>query len=327
MLPVVLAVARFLQSICLEYTNLKMTPDEFTNKELMLPVGDGHKLYVHDWGKKDAKYPIVFLHGGPGNGFSDGYKQRFVPTRQRVIFFDQRGSGKSTPGGSVKHNTTQDIVEDIQKITNHLKLQKFIVAGGSWGSCLAFAYAIKYPEQIHAMVLGGIFTGTQAENDFLFKGGYQGYFPDVWDDFLARTPKEHHNDPYDYHIKQAFSTNKISAKKSIYAFAQVEHALLRLDDRFSPDSFEEFDPNGMKIEMHYIKNNCFLPENYIQNNAHKLKMPIWMVQGRYDSVCPPITAYNLHKKLPNSELIWTTAGHANDRANYDVARTLLLSLT
>lgn len=304
-----------------------MNPDKYTNQELTLAVGDGHELYIQDWGKKDAQYPIIFLHGGPGDGIYDNYKQRYEPTKQRVIFFDQRGSGKSTPTGSVQNNTTGKLVDDIKKITDHFKLDKYIIAGGSWGSTLALAFAIKYPNDIHAMVLGGIYAGTKDETDFLFKGGYKSFFPDVWEAFLGRTPKEHHSDPFAYHINNAFSADETRAKKSIYAFAQVERALLKLDDRFLPEKYEDFDPNGMKIEMHYIKNNCFLPDGYILKNAHKLKMPIWLVQGRYDAVCPPITAYNLNKKLPNSELIWTTAGHGNDRANYDVIRTILLSLT
>jgi len=292
----------------------------------MLAVGDGHKLHVYDWGKKDAM-PILFLHGGPGNGVNDRYKQRFDPTQQRVIFFGQRGSGQSTPTGSIANNTTPDLVEDIEKIADFLKLKKIIITGGSWGSTLALAYAIKYPKRIHAMVLGGIYTGTKSENDFLFDGGFKTFFPDVWDAFLKRTPQEHHNRPIDYHYKNAFGKDKKLAKKSIYAVAEVEHSLLSLDDRHAPANFDEFDPDGMKIEMHYTRNNCFLPDNYIMNNAHKLNMPVWFVQGRYDSVCPPITAYKLSRKIPNCELIWTTAGHANDRANYDVARTILLSLT
>jgi proline iminopeptidase len=117
-----------------------MTPDEYTNQELMLEVGDGHILYVHDWGKKDAKNPIVALHGGPGYGFSDKHRRRFDPKKQRVIFHDQRGVGKSTPKGSLEHNTTEDLVEDVEKIAKKLNLKSFIVTGGSWGTTLALAY-------------------------------------------------------------------------------------------------------------------------------------------------------------------------------------------
>lgn len=304
-----------------------MTPDEFTLGEHMLAVGDGHKLHIFDWGKKDAKLPIVFLHGGPGNGTKDSHKQRFDPAKQRVIFLDQRGAGKSTPAGSLKNNTTQDLVEDIEKIADFLNLEKFIIAGTSWGSCLGLAYATAHPERVHAMVLGGIFTGTKNEDEFLFNGGYRTFFPDVWELLLERTPQKYHDRPIEYHYKNAFGKDKKAAKKSIYAIAEAQHSLLSLDDRHVPCNFEEFEPDAMKIEMHYLGNNSFLPDNYILDNARELTMPIWIVQGRYDSVCPPVTAYKLHKELPNSELIWTTAGHANDRANYDVARTILLSLT
>lgn len=303
-----------------------MTPDEYTLGEHILSVGDGHKLYVHDWGKKSTKLPIIFLHGGPGGNCKDSNKQLFDPTKHRVIFFDQRGSGKSTPLGSIKNNSTDDLVNDINTISAKLGLEKFIITGASWGACLALVYAIHHPERVHSMVLRGIYTGTQEENDFILNGAYRDFFPDVWETFLSRTPKAHHNHPSEYHYKTAFGKDKSKAKKSIYAIAEAQHALLSLDDRHAPCNFEEFDPDAMKIEMHYISNNCFIPDKYIERNAHKLKMPVWFVQGRYDAICPPKTAYTLSKIIPNCELIWTTAGHANDRANYDVVRTLLLSM-
>jgi len=303
-----------------------MTPDEFTNQEFHLDVGDGHRLYVQDWGKANAKTPILFLHGGPGGGFSDKYKTIFNPHKQRVIFFDQRGAGKSTPSGSLKNNTTSDLVEDTHKIVAHLQLKDFIVTGGSWGSCLALAYAIKYPNNIKAMVLKGIFTGSKVEVDWLDKGKFESIFPDVWERFLADTPKNHHNNPSSYHFKRILGKDPEAAKQSAYAYQNLEAALLSLDDRFTPMPYEDFEPDGAITEVHYLANNCFIPENYILDNAHKLTMPIWLIQGRYDMVCPPITAYELSKRIPNCELVWTVAGHANDRANYDVSRSLLLQM-
>jgi proline iminopeptidase len=304
-----------------------MTPDKHTNQEFFLDVGDGHQLYVVDWGKADARLPIIFLHGGPGSGVNDRYKQRFVPEQQRLIFFDQRGAGKSLPKGSLKHNTTQDLVEDIEKLADHLGLQSFLITGGSWGSCLALAYALKYPKRIAGMVLSGIYTGSKAETAYLDNGGFRTFFPDVWETYLSRTPEEHHQNPSAFHYKQAFGKDKQAAKYSIYARAEMESALLSLDDRHTPGDFDEFEPDNMRIELHYLKHDCFMPDRYILDNAHKLKMPIWLVQGRYDMVCPPQTAYELHQKLPASQLIWTTAGHGNDRPNYDVIRTLLLQWT
>lgn len=303
-----------------------MTPDEYTIQEHYLDVGGGHQLYVHDWGNKKAQIPIIFLHGGPGSSVSNRYRQQFVPEKQRVIFFDQRGCGKSLPYGSLENNTTQDMIEDIKKIAEFHKLDRFILTGGSWGSCLALAYGLKYPKQVYAMVLRGIFTGSQKEIDFLDKGGYRPFFPDVWDKLVNETADSHKHNPSEYHFAKALGEGE-EAKKSAYIYRNSEAALLNLDDRFVPEDYEEFDPAGIRVEIQYLKNRCFMEDEYILKNARKLAMPIWLIQGRYDMVCPPVTAYELNKRLPNSELIWTIAGHGNDRPNYDVNRALLLQLT
>jgi proline iminopeptidase len=303
-----------------------MTPDEYTLHETFLDVGDGHSLYIHDWGNAKAKLPIIFLHGGPGSGSKDKYKTGFDPEFQRVIFFDQRGCGRSLPYGSLEHNTTADLVEDIEKIATYLKLKKFVLNGGSWGCALALAYTIKYPQRVKAMVLSGIFTCSKAEIEWLDKGQFVKHFPDVWDIYVNETPKAQQANPSKYHFAQALGTDEAAAKASAYAYENLEGALLNLDDRFTPDKFDEYDPTGIKIEIHYLVNDCFLPDHYILHNASKLKMPIHLVQGRYDMVCPPITAYELHHKLPNSWLTWTTSGHKAERETWSVIRTLLLQL-
>jgi proline iminopeptidase len=303
-----------------------MTPDHYTIAESFLDVGDGHQLYVHDWGRPDVETPILFLHGGPGTGNNDGYKTSFDPRQQRVIFFDQRGAGRSLPHGSLQHNTTNDLTQDIEKVSNHLKLTKFILTGGSWGSCLALAYALEHPERIKAIVLRGIFTGTKSEIAWLASGGYRNFFPDVWQTFVEQTPPAHAKDPAAYHFPRILGKDTEAAKDSAFIFGNVEGALLKLDDRYRPPDPAEYDPTFVKFETHYMVNNCFLPDNYILDNAHLLDMPVWLIQGRYDTVCPPITAWKLHQQLPNSELVWTMAGHANDRSNYDAYRTLLLHM-
>lgn len=305
-----------------------MTPDEFTIQETFLDVGSGHSIYVYDWGNKTTKTPIIFLHGGPGAGISDKYKQRFEPKSQRVIFFDQRGAGKSLPKGSLKNNTTTDLIEDIEKIANHLNLEKFIITGGSWGSFLALAYTLKYPKRVKALVLGGIFTGRKTEIDYLDNGGFRIFFPDIWEKYAQSVPMKYQNDPSKYHYSHIFGKDPEASKRSAYTYSELlEGPLLNLDDRYTPDRYEEFDPDAMRIELHYLNNQCFIPESHIIDNAANLKVPIWLVQGRYDMVCPPTTAYELRKKLPNCQLIWTVAGHGNDRPNYDVVRTILLQLT
>lgn len=304
-----------------------MTPDEYTIKEHFLDVGDGHSLYLHDWGNKAAEVPVIFLHGGPGLGCGDEYKQRFDPLIHRVIFFDQRGAGKSTPQGELANNTIEALIGDIDNIADYFHISSFVLHGGSWGSCLALAYAIKYPKRISALVLQGIHTASRREDDYLLNGGWKDFFPDIWQQYLDRTPSEFHKKPGDYHMKQALGTDSKSAKLSAYAVASMEYSLTSLDDRPRSINFDEFDPNYMKIELHYFANNFFMPDRYILDNAHRITAPVWLVQGRYDMVCPPVVAYELHQKLPNSHLLWTVAGHgSNYRSNYDVLRTALLNI-
>jgi len=300
-----------------------VTPDKYTLSESVLDVGDGHQLYVQDWGNQAAMKPIVFLHGGPGGSTRDSHKASFDPTEQRVIFFDQRGCGRSLPLGSLDHNTTDDLVEDIEKIARHLNLETFIVNGGSWGSCLALAYGLAHPERVAALVLRGIFTGSRSEIDWTDSGEFQTFFPDVWDQYLAATPLEYRDAPSKYHFERIAGADADAAKQSAYAYQRLEGSISKLDDRFTPEPFETYDPTSIRIETHYLQHGCFMPDNYILDNAARLTMPVWLVQGRYDMVCPPIAAYKLHKALPNGQLVWTINGH---RAEHEAATILKLVL-
>jgi len=301
-----------------------MTPDKYTIEEQKLSVGDGHTLYVQLWGNKNADEAILFLHGGPGGSCSDKHKTLFDPSRQKVIFFDQRGSGNSTPKGSLKANDTDHLVEDINKITEALGIKKFAITGGSWGSCLALVYAIRHQEKVTRMVLRGIFTARKSEMDYLEKGHFMALFPDVWEEYINRTPEKYRSNPTAYHASKMLGSDKKAAKLSAYAYSELEGALISIDDRYTPENYEDFDPSSTIIECYYMENNCFLPENYIMDNASKLTMPIKLVQGRYDVVCPAFGAYDLSKKLPNGELFLTSAGHIGfDRPNWDLVKALL----
>jgi len=304
-----------------------MTPDEHTIQETFVEVGDGHTLYVQDWGNKHAHMPIISLHGGPGSASRDKYKNTFDPATQRVIFFDQRGCGRSLPFGSIEHNTTADLIEDIETIARHLHLEKFMLTGGSWGSCLALAYALKYPKRVHAMVLFGIFTGSQAEIDWIDKGGFRAFYPEIWEQYLQRTPKSHQHNPSAYHYPRVLGNDADAIKSSAYAYNCLEGAILGLDDRFTPDMYDDYDPTGTRIEIHYLANRCFMPDRHILQNAHKLAIPIWLVQGRYDCVCPPQTAYELHRALPNGHLAWATSGHRSEHEVWNLLRSTLAQLT
>jgi proline iminopeptidase len=295
----------------------------------MIDVGETHQLYAQLWGNATAEQTIIFLHGGPGSGCSDSAKLLFNPDYHRVVFFDQRGTGKSRPEGLIEHNTTDDLVADINKVAAAFSIENFVLVGGSWGSCLALAYGLKNPERVIRMVLRGIFTARQSEIDFVDKGHVRAFFPEVWDRFAASVPTEFADDPGRYHQKQMFAGNQAATDAAI-AYNQYEGALVTLDDRnaeLKPFDIDTFNPTKAIIETHYLINNCFLEEDYIITNAAKLTMPIALVQGRYDMVCPPFTAYELHQALPNSQLYWTVAGHvASDRGNFDTVKALLADI-
>lgn len=304
-----------------------MTPDEHTIQEFFLDVGDGHQLYVYDWGNKKAKTPIIYLHGGPGGSCSDKAKNKFNPAIQRIIFFDQRGSGKSLPYGSLEHNTTPDLVEDIEKIARHLKLQKFVLTGGSWGASLALFYGIRYPQRVAAMVIDGIWTCRKIENDWLDKGGFRKFLPDVWQKYVDTVPRKYADDPSKYHFKRILGNDSGAARESGYAYESLESGIVGLDDRFVPENPTEFDPAGIRIEVSYITNGAFMPDGYIMKHAPKLTMPVWLIQGRYDMVCPPQTAHELVQKLPQGQLVWAISGHKAEHEIWSIAKVLLLQAT
>ncbi len=303
-----------------------MTPDKFTNKEFFIEVGEGHQLYAHDWGNPQG-LPIIFLHGGPGSVVKDGHKVAFDPERHHVIFFDQRGCGKSLPYGSIEHNTTADLLDDINKIADHVGFKQFIPFGGSWGSTLALAYAIKYPKRVKSLVISGIFTASKQGVDWIVNGGFRTHFPEAWDEYLESVPKSHRKNPSAWHVANILGTDEQLAHSSALALSELEYKIMSLDDRFLPINPATFDQAGTKIFAHYIANDFFMPDRYILDNAHKLTMPVWIVHGRYDMDCPPVTAYELNKKLPNSNLIWTVSNHKNEHETASVLRTILMHLS
>jgi proline iminopeptidase len=305
-----------------------LTADGFTLSEALVDVGDGHRLYVQDWGCADAPRPVLALHGGPGTPSADSHKEYFDPSRQRVLFYDQRGVGRSEPYGSLEHNTTQHLIEDLEKVLDPFGLDKAVLMGGSWGSCLALAFAVAHPDRVHALALYGLLTGRQQELDWLNQGRWRTFFPEVWQWYLRRTPPEHHDDPTGYHFARILAQDAEASKESAYAYTTVDTAITDLDDRFKPTPFEaDFDPASARIQAHYFTNSHFLPDEHVMANADRITMPVHIVQGRYDMVCPPVTAYQLVEQLPRGELFWAVSGHQPNREGWNLLRTVLLHVT
>lgn len=304
-----------------------MNPDQYTIAEHTLDVGHGHMLYIQDWGYKKAKKPIIFLHGGPGSGCKDKYRLPFDPTAQRVIFFDQRGCGKSTPLGHWHHNNTQELAADITRIADFLKINTFVLTGGSWGSTLALYYAITQPSRVHTLVIHGVFTSSQAEIDWIDNGLFKTHFPDIWERYVGTVPKSRQADPSAYHYERVLGGDPAAATASALAYSTLEGSAVSLDDNHVPINPADFDPTQAILEMRYLAKRCFLPEKFILKNAHKLKMPVHIVQGRYDFVCPPATAYQISKSAPKATLTWTISGHRGEHETLTALRLLLRQST
>lgn len=282
-----------------------------------LKVSDGYRLYYELCGNPKGK-PVLYLHGGPGAGISPKDRRYFNPRKFNAILFDQRGAGKSKPFASTKNNTTWKLVDDINALLNHLEIKKVFLFGGSWGSTLALVYAIKNPERVSGTLLRGIFLSTDEEEKEYFGGFSAKMFPDAWERFLGNVPKKHRKNPVAYYIKQMNSKskkrNKFAREWTIY-----EMTMLMLDmkkktvNKYIKDgTYKSLSP----IEAHYLSQRCFLPEGYILKNIKKIShIPTVIVQGRYDAICMPVSAYRLHKALPRSKLYFTISGHSSRDKN------------
>lgn len=291
----------------------KLRPPLQPYKTGYFKVSDVHELFYQLGGNPDGKVVMV-LHGGPGAGCQPHYFRYFNPEKFHIILHDQRGSGKSKPYAELKDNTTQHLVEDIEKLRKHFKLGKVILFGGSWGSTLAFAYAETYPENVAGMVLRGIFTATKNEIDHFYHGGTAAHFPEVYKkltDLLPHPEKKN----YPAQLLEKIQS-KDGAVRDKYARAWTLYegklAFLDMPDQQLEEMIKSWPVYAFSlIENYYMTNNCFLEEGQLFRNADKLKdIPLVMINGRYDVICPPVTAYRLHEKLPKSKLIISrNAGH------------------
>ncbi|MEM6997834.1 MAG: prolyl aminopeptidase [Patescibacteria group bacterium] len=300
------------------------------NKSGHLDVGDGHKLYFEDWGNAEAT-PILSFHGGPGSNFSDSHKGHFDPNIHRVIFFDQRGCGQSTPFASTDSNTTEYTISDAEKLREYLQIPRWHVVGGSWGSALTLMYAIAHPDRVISMMIWGVYTMRQFEDDWVNEGYPRHFFPKEWARFISLVPEANRTDGntvMQYYADQMREDDAETAEKYAYEWTLWESVLLSID--YDPNELEQEimdDPKTLAIallETHYFLNGCFVAPNYIYNNIDKIKdIPCRAVQGRFDMCTPPETALVLAEAYGEKyELQYVNSGH--NRADPEMKTALSL---
>jgi proline iminopeptidase len=291
----------------------KLWPEIEPYKTDYLKVSDIHEIYYELSGNPKGK-PVFVLHGGPGAGTSPNMRRFFNPDKFLIVLHDQRGCGKSKPYGEIRQNTTQYLVQDIERLRKHLELDKIILFGGSWGATLGLAYAQAYPENVSGMVLRGIFTATKEEIDYFYHGGVSKYFPETYEKFIFSLPEPERQPKPDYLLSLIQSKDSSDRAKYSRIWAEYELKLssLKFPDEAMNHIFKEFDPYAFALlENFYMANNCFLEEGQLLENLDKIRdIPLVMVNGRYDMVCPPITAFRIHQDLPQSKLVIAEAsGH------------------
>ena len=280
-----------------------------------LKVSDLHTIHVEESGNINGK-PVIFLHGGPGGGIEPVYRQYFNPEKWRIIVFDQRGCGQSTPHAELQENTTWDLIADIEKIRQHLEIDKWVVFGGSWGSTLSLSYAITHPDRCKALVLRGIFMIRKKEINWFYQDGTSNIYPDAWEHYLRPIPEDERHDLVAAYYKRLTSNDdsvRIEAAKawsiweaSTSKLIQSEESIHAFEDAKVAEAFA-------RIECHYFTNRGFFDtDEWLLENVDKIRHILAViVQGRYDVVCPMVSAWELHRAFPEADFeIVQDAGHS-----------------
>lgn len=281
-----------------------------------IKVDDVHNIYYEESGNPNGK-PVIFLHGGPGCGTAPSCRQFFDPEFYRIILFDQRGSGKSTPHANLTNNDTDSIISDMEKIREKLGIEKWLVFGGSWGSTLALSYAIDHPEKVVGLVLRGIFLGRQEDIDWIYQeGGASNIFPDKWEDYVSVIPEAERDDIVTAYYKRLTSDDRATRVEAARAWSMWEGSIVTLlpnEDLVNDFGDEDYAISMATIECHFWMNNMFRENrNYILDEADIIKdIPTTIVHGRYDMDCRFIGAWLLSKKLNKCDLNITISGHSS----------------
>jgi proline iminopeptidase len=280
-----------------------------------LRVSPTHELYFEESGNPEGK-PVVFVHGGPGAGTNPRQRRFFDPAKYRIVLFDQRGCGKSTPHASLEENTTWHLVGDMEALRDHLAIDKWQVFGGSWGSTLALAYAVRHPDRVSELVLRGIFLLRKIEIDWFYQRGASFLFPDAWEHYLAPIPLEEHGDLLRAYHARLTSEDAAVRQEAARAWSIWEGRTSNLapnDELITNMGEDAFALAFARIECHYFMHKGFFePETELLDSVSRLRhVPAVIVQGRYDVVCPMETAWTLHRVWPEADFrIVGDAGHS-----------------
>lgn len=278
-----------------------------------LAVDDLHTLYWEECGNQQG-VPVLFLHGGPGAGLSPRHRQFFDPTHYRVVLFDQRGAGKSTPLGEYRQNTTHLLIDDIERLRELMGIDQWLVFGGSWGSTLALAYGQAHPQRCLGFVLRGIFLCTQPEIDWFFNG-IQWFFPKEFERFVADIPLAERSNLLQAYARRLFSEDSEQALRAARSWSRYEGSCLHLLQH--PEVADQFGADAValgvgRLEAHYFLHQAFLGDDQLIRNIDRIRhLPAAIIQGRYDVVCPARSAWRLHQAWPEASFeIIEDAGHA-----------------
>lgn len=294
---------------------MELFPEIEPFKTETLKASPLHEIYVEQSGNPDGQ-PVLFLHGGPGAGTSPKHRRFFDPQHYRIILFDQRGCGKSTPRAELEENSTWDLVHDIELIRKHIGLRNWIVFGGSWGSTLALAYAIKHPSRVRGLILRGIFLCRKEEIHWFYQEGASNLFPDLWEGYLNAIPEEERGDLVQAYHKRLTGADESEKLAAAQAWSKWEGGTAHLF--YDESETKVFDDakhalEFARIENHFFVNKAFFEtDNYLLENADKIRhIPGVLVHGRYDVVCPVKNAWDLARAWPEAQLhIIPDAGHS-----------------
>ena len=277
-----------------------------------LNVGDGHRIFCEQCGTPDG-VPVVVLHGGPGGGCSPSMRRFFDPQSYRVVLFDQRGCGRSRPHASVEANSTWHLVDDIERIRESLGIDKWIVFGGSWGAALGLIYAQRHAQHVAALVLRGVFTMTQTELDWFYGGGAGRFYPEQWQIFESLVPEDERGDLIAAYGRRLFGGCGSELSTFARAWFDWENTASTLQDHGPSNApSDAYVQAFARIENHYFVNRGFLDrDDWIMTGMDEIRdVPGQIIHGRYDMICPPVTAYRLASHWPAASLKFVEAGHA-----------------